>query len=151
DSYASDRGHRLAIMADNVKEIGIGVTTGVVNWKDANGNDVAYNSDIVTENFGVSGTNSFLTGAVYNDANGNFFYDLNEGVQGVTATVTTAAGAAVGSDSTGSGGGWSVSEPGGAYKVTFTGAGLVAGGVTATVDAGNVNAKVDLVNGNAIF
>ena len=47
-----------------------------------------YNAVFVTEDFGISGTNSFLTGAVYNDANGNNFYDLDEGVPGVTAKVT---------------------------------------------------------------
>ena len=131
------------MLDDNAREVGMGDTTGVV-WQ-------ATTRSYVTEDFGVSGTNSFLTGAVYNDANGNNFYDLNEGVQGVTATVTTTAGTLVGSDTTGSGGGWSVSEPGGTYNVTFTGAGLVAGGVTATVAGGNLNAKVDLVNGNVIF
>jgi hypothetical protein len=142
DSYDSTRLHRVAIMDGTVREVGVGETTGVVQ---------GYNSVVVTEDFGISGTNSFLTGAVYNDVNGNNFYDLNEGVQGVTATVTTTAGALVGSDTTGSGGGWSVSEPGGTYNVTFTGAGIVAGGVMATVAGGNLNAKVDLVNGNAIF
>ncbi|MFZ2140155.1 MAG: Calx-beta domain-containing protein, partial [Xanthobacteraceae bacterium] len=142
DSYDSTRLHRVAIMDGTMREVGVGETTGVVQ---------GYNSVVVTEDFGISGTNSFLTGAVYNDVNGNNFYDLNEGVQGVTATVTTTAGALVGSDTTGSGGGWSVSEPGGTYNVTFTGAGLVAGGVMATVAGGNLNAKVDLVNGNAIF
>src|SRR5262249_32140406 len=99
-------------------------------------------------NFGVSGTRSFLTGVVYNDTNGDHFYGLGEAVQGVTATATQ-AGATVGSDTTGSGGGWSVGMPGGTYIVTFSGGGLAAA-VTATVEAGNRNAKVDLVNGNEI-
>ena len=149
DTYASDRGHRLAIMADNVREIGIGTATGVVQWIDQNGNPISLNSVDATEDFGISGTNSFLTGVVYNDTNGNNFYDLNEGVQGVTAKVTTTGGTLVGSDTTGSGGGWSVSEPGGTYNVTFTG--LATGDVTATVAGGNLNAKVDLVNSNVIF
>jgi hypothetical protein len=140
--FGDPGGHRLAMLDDNMREIGVGVVTGTY---------AGYNAVYVTEEFGVSGTSSFLTGAVYNDANGNNFYDLNEGVQGVTATVTTTGGTLVGSDTTGSGGGWSVSEPGGTYNVTFTGAGLAAGGVSATVAGGNLNAKVDLVNGNEIF
>ena len=130
----------MAMLDDNAREVGMGVATGTYG---------GYNAVYVTEDFGVSGTNSFLTGAVYNDANGNNFYDLNEGVQGVTAKVTTTGGTLVGSDTTGSGGGWSVSEPGGTYNVTFTG--LATGDVTATVAGGNLNAKVDLVNGNVIF
>ena len=154
DSYASDRGHRLAIMDGTMREAGVGETTGVVQWiNPTTGALQNLNSVVVTEDFGISGPNSFLTGAVYNDTNGNNFYDLNEGVAGVTATVSTVAGTKVGSDITGSGGGWSVSEgaPGGIFKVQFTGPGIAAGGVTATVDGGNLNAKVDLVNGNEIF
>ena len=138
--FGDPGGHRMAMLDNNAREVGMGVTTGTYG---------GYNAVYVTEDFGVSGTNSFLTGAVYNDANGNNFYDLNEGVQGVTAKVTTTGGTLVGSDTTGSGGGWSVSEPGGTYNVTFTG--LATGDVTATVAGGNLNAKVDLVNGNVIF
>ena len=87
----------------------------------------------------------------YNDANHSNFYDLNEGVAGVTATVTTTTGAAVGGDVTGSGGGYSVAGPGGLLNITFTGTGVATGGVTATVDTGALNAKVDLVNGNTIY
>ncbi len=132
-------GHRLAMLDDNMREVGIGLTTGTV---------MGYNSVIATENFGSSGTKSFLTGAVYNDKNGDHFYGLGEAVQGVTATVTS-AGAAVGTDSTGAGGGWSVGVPGGTYDVTFSGGGLAAA-VAAKVESGARNAKVDLVNGNEI-
>ena len=152
DSYDGGRGHRLAIMNGDMREIGVGVTTGVVQWKNSGTGALEnYNSVVVTEEFGVAGTKSFLTGAVYNDANASNFYDLNEGVANITVTVTTTAGAAVGTDTTGAGGGWSVSEPGGTYNVKFNGGSIVAGGVTATVEGGSLNAKVDLVNGNAIF
>lgn len=106
NEFGDPGGHRMAMLDDNAREVGMGVATGTYG---------GYNAVYVTEDFGVSGTNSFLTGAVYNDANGNNFYDLNEGVQGVTAKVTTTGGTLVGSDTTGSGGGWSVSEPGGTY------------------------------------
>ena len=76
----------MAMLDNNAREVGMGVATGTYG---------GYNAVYVTEDFGVSGTNSFLTGAVYNDANGNNFYDLNEGVQGVTAKVTTTGGTLV--------------------------------------------------------
>jgi uncharacterized protein YkwD len=132
-------GHRLNILNDNLREVGIGVVNGTVNG----------NSTIIsTEDFGTSGNKTFLTGAVYNDKNGDHFYGLGEAVQGVTATVTS-AGAAVGSDATGAGGGWSVAETGGTFDVTFSGGGLAAS-VAARIEAGTRNAKVDLVNGNEI-
>ena len=139
-NWGEGGGHRLAMLDDNMREVGIGVTSGTYK-----GNNAIF----VTEEFGSSGTQSFLTGVVYNDKDGDHFYGMNEAVQGVTATVTNAAGGAVGSDATGSGGGWSVGEPGGTYAVTFSGGGLAAA-VSATVEGGNRNAKLDLVNGNEI-
>lgn len=134
-------GHRLAMLDPNMKEMGVAVQFGKLQGQ---------STAVTFENFGVSGTQSFLTGAVYNDTTiVDNFYSLGEAVQGVTATVRNAAGTVIGSDVTGSGGGWSVGEPGGTYKVTFSGGGLPAP-VSATVETGNLNAKVDLVNGNRI-
>jgi hypothetical protein len=134
-------GHRLALLDANAKEMGVGFAQGKIGVND---------NFVQVENFGSSGTQSFLTGAVYNDTVvKDNFYSLGEGVQGVTATVRNTAGTVIGSNTTGSGGGWSVGEPGGTYKVTFTGTGLAAP-VAATVDAGNLNAKIDLVNGSRI-
>lgn len=140
DTFDSGRGHRLAMMDDNMREAGMGAITGTFK---------GFNAVIVTQNFGVSGTQSFLTGAVYNDTDGDHFYGLGEAVQGVTVSVANAGGGAVGGDTTGSGGGFSVGVPGGAYTVTFSGGGL-ASAVSATVEAGSRNAKIDLVNGGEI-
>jgi hypothetical protein len=134
-------GHRLAMLDPNMKEMGAAVQFGQFQ-----GNNTA----MAFENFGVTGTQSFLSGAVYNDTViKDDFYSIGEGVQGVTATVRNAAGTVVGSDSTGSGGGWSVGQPGGTHTVTFSGGGL-ATSVAATIEGGSQNAKVDLVNGNRI-
>ena len=148
NSKGDAAGHRLAMLATDVKEVGVGTVTGT--FTDAKG--VPINNLVTIENFGASGSKSFLTGAVYNDTViKDHFYSLGEAVSGVTATVTNAAGATVGSgsDMTGSGGGWSVGETGGTFKVTFSGHGL-ARTVSATVAAGTQNAKVDLVNGTEI-
>ena len=149
DKDVGGRGHRTAMMQDSMREVGMGEITGPFrDWKTG----ITFNGVFVTQNFGVTGNQSFLTGAVYNDTKFDAatkgtkdFYDMGEGVQGVVATV-----AGVGSDTTGSGGGWSVGGPGGNLVVTFSGGGL-ANAVSATVETGNRNAKVDLVNGNEIF
>ncbi len=137
--YGPEAGHRLAMLDDDMREVGLGVTTGTYK-----GN----NATFVTEEFGSSGTQSFLTGVVYNDTDGDHFYGFNEAVQGVTVKVSN-GNATVGTDATGSGGGWTVGEPGGTYAVTFSG-GPLGAAVSATVEGGNLNAKVDLVNGNEI-
>ncbi len=48
-------GHRLALLDANVKEMGVGIVQGKIGVND---------QFIQVENFGVSGTQSFLTGAV---------------------------------------------------------------------------------------
>ena len=139
-----DGGHRLAMLDPSYKEVGIGVNFQYTNT----GNSVS-GKYFQTQNFGNQGTQSFLTGAVYNDTNKDNFYGLGEAVSGVTVTVRNAANAVIGSDTTGEGGGWSVGEPGGTYKVTFSAAGK--SDVSATIEAGSLNAKMDLVNGNEIY
>jgi hypothetical protein len=137
-------GHRLAMLDPSYKEAGIGATLQYTNT----GNSVSAKY-FQTQNFGNQGTQSFLTGAVYNDTNKDNFYGLGEAVSGVTVTVRNAANAVIGSDTTGDGGGWSVGQPGGTYKVTFSAAGKAT--VAATIEAGSLNAKMDLVNGNEIY
>lgn len=142
-------GHRLAMLDPNYKEVGIGATSVTTNptLNGMPGIDVKFYQ---TQNFGNNSTQSFLTGAVYNDnVIKDNFYSLGEGVSGVTATVRNSAGTVIGSDTTGDGGGWSVGEPGGTYKVTFSASGRAD--VAATIEAGTLNAKMDLVNGNEIY
>ena len=150
--YGPGAGHRQAMMDPDMKEVGIAEKHGTLSS--------GKNAAAVIENFGVTGTQSFLTGVVYNDTRGavvngkdvgDHFYSLGEAVQNVNVSVKSGA-TAIGSDVTGSGGGWSVGEPataGALYTVTFSGAGLAAP-VSAIVDPGSLNAKVDLVNGKEI-
>ena len=48
--------------------------------------------DFITEDFGRNANGPFVVGVVYNDKNGNNFYDLGEGIKGVTVRVSTAPG-----------------------------------------------------------
>jgi len=80
---------------------------------------------------------------VYNDANGNGFYDPGEGVGGVRVDVTGANFFAISSSS----GGYSVPVPGNnSYNVTFSGGGLATNSRTVNV-ANSLNAKSDYVAG----
>ncbi|HYJ05511.1 MAG TPA: CAP domain-containing protein [Chthoniobacterales bacterium] len=141
DQTVPGRGHRMTTMLTYWREIGIGVSAGTDN-----GQNNTWESLYTVQNFGRQ-TNStpFITGVVYNDANGNGFYDPGEGVGGVRVDV---AGSNFFAISTASGG-YSVPVPGnGSYNVTFSGSGQTTTQRTVTV-ANSLNAKSDFLAGAA--
>jgi uncharacterized protein YkwD len=124
-------GHRLNVHNKSFKEVGIGVI---------HGNNGSYGPQIVTQDFGnPSSSVSYITGVVYEDFNGNNFYDVGEGRAGVSVDVDGSAFYAVSSES----GGYSVPVPqDGIYAVTFSGGGF-GPFFTDAVVAGRLNVKVD--------
>ncbi len=85
DAGIPGRGHRknlLDIYASNpFREIGIGHYTNAT----ANGDGMRC---FLTQDFARSGSSGpFLVGVVFNDANSSAFYDLTEGVSGVSITI----------------------------------------------------------------
>jgi uncharacterized protein YkwD len=137
DQTVPGRGHRMTTMLTYWREIGIGVSAG-----SDNGQGKTWDSLYTVQNFGRQ-TNStpFITGVVYQDTNGNGFYDPGEGIGGIRVNVTGASFFAV----TSSSGGYSVPVPGnGSYTVTFSGGVFPTTQKTANV-AGLLNAKVDFV------
>lgn len=64
-------GHRLNLLNARFKEVGIG-------------NSGAYTPGYITQDFATTGNRIFLVGVVYQDQNGNQFYDPGEGLAGVT-------------------------------------------------------------------
>ena len=92
----SGRGHRMSIHSANFREIGVGVALGT------NG---AIGPQLVTQDLGArSPSPIFATGVAYYDLNGNNFYDIGEGIAGLTVTVSGASYSCV----TAAGGGWSI-------------------------------------------
>ncbi len=87
-----------------------------------------------------AGPTLFLTGVVYNDANANGRFDLNEGLGGVTVS----AGAAM--TTTNPAGGWSIPIAAGGHTVTATGGGF-SGTSTATVSVSSANVEIDFESG----
>jgi hypothetical protein len=77
----SPTGHRNNIMSGNFKEIGIGVTAN-------SGNSLG--SQVITQElgnrFGLE-NKAWLLGVAFNDNNNNQFYDVGEGLSGVTVEV----------------------------------------------------------------
>jgi uncharacterized protein YkwD len=124
-------GHRNIIHNSVYREIGIGVTNGI------NG---TVGPQLVTQDFGSRpGLTPFITGVAYYDYNGNNFYDVGEGIGGVTVTISGASYYAV----TGNSGGYSVPVPAdGVYTVIFSANNLPTSNVLVTV-SGGVNVKQD--------
>jgi hypothetical protein len=108
------RGHRDTIHNAIFRDIGVGVTLGT------NG---AVGPQLVTQDFGVMyyGTLPLGTGVAYYDLNANNFYDVGEGISGLTVNVSGTG--ITNYCTTASGGGWVVPVPDATATrtVTFTG------------------------------
>lgn len=129
--------HRVNTFNDLYREIGVGEHLG--DFTRATDGRV-FDAYMVTQNYGLSGTELFLTGVVIDDQDNDDFYDIGEGLGNVTVTAQGAAGTFT-TQTYGSGGYQIALEPG-SYTVTFSGGGLGAA-VTASVTIGSINVKLD--------
>ena len=125
-------GHRLSIHNSTFREVGIGVVDGT------NG---SVGPQLVTQDFATSqSATPLITGVVYYDLNGNGFYDVGEGIGGVTVQVPGSTYFAITANS----GGYAVPvTTNGNYAMTFSASGLTTQRV-ATV-TGLANVKVNYV------
>lgn len=130
-------GHRVNILRATYRELGIGQRVGTFYFS------APYNrwflSSMVTQNFARSGSNYFVTGVVYNDSNGNNFYDVGEGLSGVSVNVGGA------STSTQTAGNYAVARGDGTYTITVTGGSIPGGSITDTVTVSGANRKFDVI------
>jgi hypothetical protein len=127
-------GHKANILNDTYRQIGVGFTTG-----EYQGWDGAF----VTQNFALSGTFTYLTGVAFRDKDGDRFYDVGEGLGGLSVTAVTAAGA-VYKTATLSTGGYDLALPSGTYSVTISGGGVAE--QSYHVSIGSKNVKLDVIN-----
>jgi uncharacterized repeat protein (TIGR01451 family) len=135
-------GHRIQLLAtdpffqDN-REIGCGISSMAVVISGQN----AGRSRISVQTAQASSTNLFLTGVVYNDVNGNFRYDLGEGLgdvtvdNGVTSVLTRKTG------------GWAIQVSPGTYQLLASG-GAFSGVASAQVTVVDKNIEIDFQSGN---
>src|SRR5262249_9728514 len=115
DQGVSDLGHRKMLLAigspyASFSEVGVGIVQ--------NGTG-SYHNYYTIDSGWTSDTRPFLTGAVFNDSNGNGLYDIGEGLGNVTISV-----AGVGSTTAWASGAYSFQLSPGTYTVTFSGGGL---------------------------
>jgi len=133
DAGITGRGHRKNILGTNFKETGAGVRTG---------NYQGYNAVFTGNDFAAKAGNSFLTGVVITDAiNANNFYNVGEGLSGVSIVVKNGATTVV-STTSNAAGGYQVQVPAGTYQVTFSGPGINAP-VSKSFTIAALNVKVD--------
>ncbi len=129
----ADRGHRVSIHSEDFKEVGVGVVHGT------NG---TIGPQLVTQDFGEPWDDqSFGTGVAFYDLNGNGFYDLGEGIAGLTVNVSGASQSCLTAD----GGGWVVPVPRKAATRTVTFSGLAMNETRSLAVPTGSNAKADLM------
>jgi hypothetical protein len=127
-------GHRANILNGTFREIGIGFEIGQYQ---------SYNAAMVTQNFAKTGGNPFLTGVAFDDQDGDNFYDVGEGLGGVSIRITSSSGQMT-TIATGEAGGYAIDLAAGSYSVTFSAAGLAS--ETRTVSIGGNNVKLDWID-----
>jgi uncharacterized protein YkwD len=145
DQTVPGRGHRMSTMLTYWREIGIGVTAGTDN-----GQGNTWDSLYTVQNFGkLANSKPFITGVVYQDTNGNGFYDPGEGIGGIRVDVALNGAPNNFFAITTASGGYSIPVPAdGKYTATFNGGAI--DNVQMPVSVSNsLNAKLDLVAGAA--
>jgi Ca2+-binding RTX toxin-like protein len=145
DMLFESAGHRVNIMNSSFREIGVGMMTGDFRY-----GQTTYNALMTTQNFAASGSAFFVTGVVINDLDDDRFYDIGEGLGGVTVTVRNDMVNET-SMATWSSGGYSLAiNSYGERDVVFTGSGIAAE-TGVRVDLGDGNVKIDLADSNTVI
>ncbi|MBB5037480.1 choice-of-anchor D domain-containing protein [Prosthecobacter dejongeii] len=136
DGMQDPRGHRESIHGD-FREVGIGVLKGT-NFNATTQQGVG--PQLVTQNFGSQVSSlAYVTGVAFYDLNGNDFYDLGEGIGGLTVNVAGSSFHAITANS----GGYAVPVPTANANRTVTFSGLGANATAQANIVGGANVKVD--------
>lgn len=132
-------GHRLNIMNDTYRELGVGIDEGIYT---SDGKD--FNGVVTTQKFGLSGSAIFLTGVAYDDLiTDDDFYSIGEGLRGILVTVEDRNSEKSFTTTTMSAGGYQIPLVPGTYNVSFSLGGEQIG-ITETVIIDSQNVKLDL-------
>lgn len=130
------RGHRKVMLNGTRNEIGVGMGSGAFGSRTA---------AIVTYDLTTSNT-LYITGvAIADSVKSNHFYDVGEGLGGVTIVATPVGGGAAFSTTTQKAGGYSLAVPPGAYDLSATGGGLGAPVAIEGIVVTDRNVKADVI------
>jgi Ca2+-binding RTX toxin-like protein len=134
-------GHRNAILNGAFTEIGIA-------WQAESDGGTRVGPYLTTQHFGTRWDyDPQLLGVVIDDLDDDDFYDIGEGLGGVTITAVGASGTFV--TTSWESGGYQMVLPNGVYEVTFSG-GALEGTITMDVTISGENAKLDAFAGDAV-
>ena len=135
DGIQDPAGHLFNLMNATYTEIGIAVT-------EENDGSTSVGPYVTTHNLGTRfGYDAQFVGVVIDDADGDDFYDVGEGMAGITVTLTGSNG--IYTTTTWGSGGWQIAVPTGTYTIAFTG-GALAGSIEVQATLGADNTKVDV-------
>ena len=129
--------HRRNILYDSYQDIGVGLRLG--EFTDSG---TTYNAAMVTEDFGRRNDDTYLVGVVFDDANGNGVYDLNEGIADASVQVGDQK------VTTGGSGGWFLQVVPGVHDVVVSGSSF-GETATSTVQVDDQNMEVDFISGQS--
>jgi Ca2+-binding RTX toxin-like protein len=137
-------GHRDNMLNGNFREVGVGINLGLYLTGGTN-----FYGMMSSFNFAKSGAASFVTGVAYNDANGDGFYSIGEGMGGVTMRLLS-GGAQVASGVSQLAGAYAAATAaGGDVEAQFSG-GALAGTLGVQFNKTASNAKIDATAANAV-
>ncbi len=135
DGIQDPAGHLLNLMNPNFTEIGIAITA-----ESDSSTDVG--PLVITHDLGTrSNYSAQFLGVVIDDLDNDDFYDIGEGMGGVTVTLEGTSQTYT--TTTWDSGGWQIAVPAGSYEITFSGGGL-AGTIVVNATLGPENVKVDV-------
>lgn len=133
DELFNSPGHRVNILRESFRELGVGQKQGYFLKNGTN-----YLSSMLTEDFAKSGNSYFLTGVIYADNNSNQFYDVGEGLNGVTININSNSYPVY------STGAYSIPLANGSYDIEVTGVPF-ADTVNYRVQINGSNVKLDII------
>ena len=143
DTLFASVSHRPNIMREEFRELGVDVQEFSGPWVSFAAHDIG----LTTQNYGVRESDAFLTGVVIDDMDNDDFYDIDEGISGVTI-VAYQDGVEQARTTNLATGGYALELPDGEYTIVVSGPNVLR---TEDVSIAGENVKVDFEAGEDII
>ena len=132
-------GHRLNIMNENYRELGVGIRYGEFFHERTH-----YDAVMGAQSYSLQRGDRFITGVAFDDLQiTDDFYSIGEGLGGIEITATRNSDQLAISTTTGPSGGYALQAPDGTYVIEAKGGGLESPIIYSNVVVDGQNVKVD--------